>query len=121
MWPQESRSTRPSGSASTGALYPPPRGKCGLTGMIGPQVLPPSVDRWITVFMSPALNAQLPSGAHRKLTRAADGPSSQVTYTVPALLAAMSSRSPQLPFLAGSSAETCGKLAPWLGEASTTG
>src|SRR5215831_15610386 len=66
--PQESRSTRPSGSTSTGALYPPPRGKRGLTGMIGPQVLPPSVDRWMTVFMSPALNAQLPFGAHRNLT-----------------------------------------------------
>jgi len=65
---------RPSGWTSSGAPTPPLRGKSGPAGVMGPQVLPPSVDFWITAFTSPASNPQLWVFPHTSLMAAADGP-----------------------------------------------
>src|SRR5205807_3284610 len=64
-WPKYRASIVPFGCTTMGPPNTPPSGKPGLTGWTAVQVLPPSVDFWITALLSPAAKAQLPVGEHR--------------------------------------------------------
>src|SRR5262249_20450487 len=75
MWyPWYRRSMRPFGSITIGALSPPLAGKPGLGCVIGPNVLPWSVDLCITTLSWPVAKPQLPVGSQILVTVLRSGP-----------------------------------------------
>jgi hypothetical protein len=73
-WSIIKASTTPLGRTRMEASWPPPAGKPGCIGVIGPQLFPWSVDFWTTALASTALYAQLPLGLQATFTSAALGP-----------------------------------------------
>src|SRR5215470_15685170 len=61
-WSIIKASATPLGCMRMEASYPPPAGKPGCIVVIGPHVLPESVDFWTTAVASTAPYAQLPVG-----------------------------------------------------------